>query len=453
MLGRMHDASEIIASSEPAVSFELHPVRALAYALQHRLTALMVAGEGRHLWFEDGLAVWAEVPEPTPALRDVLATFDDVDQITLGMLAPGAPSEDELARELLEANALSRETLARARNIQLAARLEHILALGEGVAFQVYRTNRPKLGLVGLPVGRCYMIAARGPHNGDMVDRYVGRLGDMALSVLRSADLKSCGFTASELAVARRLQELPATVAELLAAGAPRRDVHSVVFALSMSGALQRTSQPGQGSLPVPSTPPAPPSQPARASRPDFTPVPLSQPPDSSPRPSIRDRPFRRGPARSERVSQPGLRRDTPAPGIPDAPISRPSAQRVSHALKLSVEAFERAERALGMGDFGGAARHIAKALSYDPDNRQYQALAAFSAADRNAGNKKVEESMRRLRELLDEDDGNAAAHYYLARLYKRDRKHKAEALAHFRRAAELDPSNRHAVSEALQQK
>jgi hypothetical protein len=261
------NAAELIATSTPTVSFELHPVRAFAYAQQHKLTALVACGEAHFVWFDGGAPIWAEVPEATLSLRDALAGMDGVDLITLAVLAGEAASEDELARLLLEASAADPLAIAAARSAQLVARLGCVLALGDNTSFRVYRTPRTAGEFEGIPAARVFMIAARQSINVEMVDRYVGRLGDTPLSVRNGADVDALGFSRNEHAIAVRLREAPATLDDLLDGGATARDVHGVVFALSMSGNLQRLSDPGlHPGMPTP--PLSTPSQPSLSPRP-----------------------------------------------------------------------------------------------------------------------------------------------------------------------------------------
>jgi tetratricopeptide (TPR) repeat protein len=181
----------------------------------------------------------------------------------------------------------------------------------------------------------------------------------------------------------------------------------------------------------------------------------------------VRNRPFRRGAKRQERVSGPVVRGSPSDPGVmppppesgpghrhtPDGvPLTRTSLRAspsAVHNARLADEAFHRAQRALGLNDLPSATKHIAKALTFDPKNTSYQALQAFASVDRKASAEDVKRAIRTLDAMVVTEDDNSAAHYYLARLYKRDRLAQDLARKHFARAAELDPSNVHAAAEA----
>ena len=441
----MRSAARILEVSEPIIGFEVQPVRAFSYALQHKLNALMVAAHPTttaYIWFVRGRLTELHL-EPSPlCLIDALTPLDGVDRITLQMLAPGAPSDDVLAQELLDAGAVDAETMAEARMAQSLVGLDVLFALRDSVAVSIYADDSADGTARSVPPALVFMRAARLAENFGLVDGYIQRLADSPLSVHEMSNLRGCEMSADELRVARLLQDMPSTVQGLLDAGAARRDVHAVVFAMSMAGEMVRASQPSIRSRPSDAVPisarrpstsvSAPPSSPSIRSAPSSI--------RSGPS-SVRGMPFRRSKApRAERVSR------HPAPES-DRMMR---AKQTNVAVKFALESFKAAERALGMNQFTLAAEHVTRALGYDADNLTYQAFAAFVAvADRRSKTADLQKGLKDLGRILVHDSNNASAHYFRGRILKRLKKRESARDA-FKRAAELDPSNLHAVEEAL---
>ncbi len=415
----MRSAARIIASSKPAVTFEVHPVRAFAYALEHQLTALMVAmesGNRHHVWFEGGWPVLVEVSADVMSLRDALATLPGIDMIAVDMIAATAVTESSLAEQLVSAGVVPPDGVIVAKHAQLRARLDFVLGLGN-VQFRVYRTAKVDDGAERIPPARVFMQATRIKSNRPMIDAYIRRLGDARVRLHANADLESYELTKAEHDTARRLRDQPLTVRQLVDLGSEPRVAHAVVFALAMAGHVRRVS----ASAPV-SDPPAPTSQP----RPSF----------------------------------PALRRETPAPlgdpaitTLPPGASRPPSAERVTgtrqrRASQIGMEAYRDAERAVGMKSFGAASMSIKKAMTFDPANDTYRVLHAYIEAAKNHYPKdRSEEALAAIDKIVAADEQNAVAHYYRARLLKRLRRAE-EAREAFARAAQLDPTNTHALSE-----
>lgn len=188
---------------------------------------------------------------------------------------------------------------------------------------------------------------------------------------------------------------------------------------------------------------PLPPAGSARPSDPMHTGAPVSRP---------------SSPGAASRPSSPGAETRSSSPSFPSGPLLAPgmgSVEAEPRTREMAMRHFREAESALKVLDRDRAAKEIDKALELLPGEARFEALALWidaerlglPASDLNAKGRHYAKQLAALDAIVERAPRLEEAFYYRGRMLKRSGRIK-EAIADFRRAGELNPSNLDAARE-----
>lgn len=125
-----------------------------------------------------------------------------------------------------------------------------------------------------------------------------------------------------------------------------------------------------------------------------------------------------------------------------------PAEQKKMNAILDAAMEFQKAEVLTKRRDFDGALRFLRSAIALNPDEADFHMLLATVLFQMHPGERApIAEMLTEVNLALTLNDRSDRAHYCKALILKRTGEH-AEALRHFRRAAELNSNNVDAVRE-----
>lgn len=175
-------------------------------------------------------------------LTELLPRWNDINLGLAQIIAPSPRAdENEVARELLAARAITPARLKEVRRVQAMERLAFLFSLP--VASLRFRDLEESHDVASgsslvLPA-HVYLDLARRPASTGLVDAYVARFASRTITLAPDVDLHSFGFSDAEASVAQCLGRTPASVIQLVDDGFDCRTVAIVAFALSLSEGLR----------------------------------------------------------------------------------------------------------------------------------------------------------------------------------------------------------------------
>jgi hypothetical protein len=440
----------------------------LVYMLDHALTGSIVfrepdvgatpqgpAQEGLEhvLHCQLGAVSKVQVARPSSRIGDELVAAGLVSRVVITEAVEGARRLGVLIGEYLVGHDIvPREALLKALEHQIASRVASIVNLPPETTYSFYRdvdllSFIESEGVVSDPLN-VILATVRRWDDRARIRATLSRVAKHPLVFHHESDPLSLSLTPVEHAVVDYLREMrPTTTALFQRRLADEEAVSSLVYAMSVTRqfAFKGQKKPPMGgrgaALPISIAPPAPVGPPASIREADLSEElgRLSTLPAS---PSMVD---------ADEARPTGPPTQWPAPSsISERPVPSRTGSDVDSAERAleAMTHFRLAEAALQRGDLAQAERLAARAVTSDPEQVDYRALAAWIRAQTTATDAAALEAIDALTKLLAEDSDNERALLYRGKLAKRLGRVQA-ALKDFERLVQSNPRHREATTEA----
>ncbi len=429
-------------------------VHVLVYMLDHALTGSIVLREPDELdhvlHFQIGAVSKVVTARPTSRIGDELVGTGVVTRATVNEAVDGARHLGLLLGEYLVGHDLvTRDALTKALETQISSRVASLVNLSPETSYSFYRDvdllrSVESEGVVSDPIN-VILATVRAWDDRARIRATLSRIAKHPLVFQEQSDITHVALTADERRVLDHiLAAKPATSVLFQARVADEETVSSLVYALAVTRQFSFKGQKGapmgwrEPTIPISIAPPAPVDVvnvrvPAASKAPSFSGSELEEA-------------LGRASAAPPRA---GSRLPPAAPSaralgeVALAP-SESNAERVLEAMTN----FRLAESALQRNDLAQAERLAARAVSGDPEQKDYLALHAWVRAMTSANAEGPNEAILTLSRLLAEDAGNERALLYRGKLLKRMNRTR-EALRDFERVLQANPRHREAAQEA----